>query len=73
MEAQEIPEAGGTWLPEGPSTAGRTQGSAVRLIVSIVLLATAGCATPRPAAIDIPVGCELSDGTIITQTEGEGQ
>lgn len=44
----------------------------MRLIAFLVLLATAGCVTPtpRPAVVDIPVGCELSDGTIIMQTEG---
>lgn len=41
----------------------------MRLTVLLVLL-TAGCVTPRPAVVDIPVGCELSDGTIIMQTEG---
>lgn len=45
----------------------------MRLIAFLVLLATAGCTTPRPAVIDIPIGCELSDGTIIMQTEGESQ
>lgn len=45
----------------------------MRLIAFLVLLAAAGCATPRPAITDIPIGCELSDGTIIMQTEGEGR